>query len=459
VVAGARIALIRVVDPATEETVAEVEAATVADLDAAVAAARAAQPAWAARPPAERAAVLRALADGLEGDRERLARIVTSEVGTPIAESRELQLGMPLHNLHAYADLAERYAFEGERVGNSLIVREPVGVVGAITPWNFPLHQIVLKVAPALAAGCAVVLKPSELTPLDALAFAELAWAAGLPRGVLGVVAGTGPTVGEALAAHPDVDMVSFTGSTRAGTRVAELAAPTVKKVALELGGKSANLVLAGADLPAAVAEGVAQCFLNAGQNCAALSRLLVPRDRLAEAEEVAVETARGFVPGDPLDEATRLGPLVSAAQLERVRTLIDAGVAEGARLLQGGPEPVRDRGWFVAPTVFSGVDRGHRIAREEIFGPVVSLLPYVDEEEAVAIAEDGDYGLFASVWAGDDEHALAVARRLRAGQVRVNGGAFNLDAPFGGRKRSGIGREAGVWGLEEVLEVKAIHT
>jgi betaine-aldehyde dehydrogenase len=447
-----------VVDPSTEETIADVAAGSAEDVELAVAAARRALPAWSATDPRERGAVLARLADAVEAQRESLARLITQELGSPLRESRELQLGMPLHNLRFYARLAAEYRFEGETVGNSLILREPVGVLGAITPWNFPLHQLVLKVAPALAAGCTVVAKPSELTPLSTLAFAELAAAAGVPAGVLGVVTGTGTTVGEALAAHPGVDMVSFTGSTRAGTRVAALAAATVKKVALELGGKSANVLLDGDDLEERVRENVAQCCLNAGQNCAALSRLLVPRALLGEVEEIARAAAESIVPGDPLDEETVLGPLVGEQQLRRVSALVEAGVAEGATLVAGGTR-VGGRGFFFAPTVLSRVAPEQRVAREEIFGPVLSVIPYDGgDDEAVRIANDSDYGLFASVWATDDDRALAVARRLQAGQVRVNGGAFNLEAPFGGYKRSGIGREAGVWGLEELLEVKAVH-
>jgi betaine-aldehyde dehydrogenase len=447
-----------VVDPSTEETIAEVTEGSAEDVELAVADARRALPAWSATDAGERGAVLARLADAVEAQRESLARLITQELGAPIRESRELQLGMPLHNLRFYARLAGEYPFEGETVGNSLILREPVGVVGAITPWNFPLHQLVLKLAPALAAGCTVVAKPSELTPLSTLAFAELAAAAGVPAGVVNVVTGTGASVGEAIAAHRGVDLVSFTGSTRAGTRVAALAAPTVKKVALELGGKSANVLLDGDDLEERVRENVAQCCLNAGQNCAALSRLLVPRRLVGEVEEIARAAAEELVPGDPLDEETVLGPLVSEEQLRRVTALVDVGLAEGATLVAGGSR-VGERGFFFAPTVLSRVSPEQRVAREEIFGPVLSVIPYDGgDDDAVRIANDSDYGLFASVWATDGDRALAVARRLQAGQVRVNGGAFNLEAPFGGYKRSGIGREAGVWGLEELLEVKAVH-
>jgi betaine-aldehyde dehydrogenase len=448
---------IPVFDPSTERPIASVPAGTPADVDRAVEAARAAFPAWAATSPAERADALARIAAGLTARREEIALTVTRELGTPLAQSRDLQAGMPLHNAAYYAGLARTYRFESE-VGNSLLVREPVGVVGCITPWNFPLHQAVLKVAPALAAGCTVVLKPSEVAPLTAYLLAEVIDEAGLPPGVFNLVSGEGPVVGEAIAAHPGVDMVSFTGSNRAGTRVAAVAAATVKRVALELGGKSANIVLDDADFESVVTAGVAACFLNAGQNCAALSRLLVPRSRLAEVEEIAARAAAAETVGDPFDERTTLGPLVSEVQLGRVVELTEAGIAEGARLIAGGPERIRRPGWFVAPTIFSDVDPGMRIAREEIFGPVLSILGYADDDEAARIADDTDYGLFAGVWSADRERALAMARRLRAGQVSVNGGAFNLEAPFGGYKHSGVGREAGVWGLEECLEVKAIH-
>jgi acyl-CoA reductase-like NAD-dependent aldehyde dehydrogenase len=353
----------------------------------------------------------------------------------------------------------EEVAWE-EEVGNSRVLREPVGVLGAITPWNYPLNQIAAKVAPALAAGCTVVLKPSEVTPLNAFLLAEVIEAAGLPAGVFNLVTGTGPVVGEAIAAHPGVDMVSFTGSTRAGRRVSELASATVKPVAMELGGKSPNVILDDADLAKAVPDGVAKCFLNSGQTCSALTRMLVPRQRLAEAEELARATAETFTPGDPFESSTRLGPLVSEVQRERVRGYIGKGVEEGARLITGGAEPPEglERGFFVRPTVFSEVEAEMTIGQEEIFGPVLAIQPYEGEDDAVRIANSTDYGLAGGVWAADSERAIAVARRIRTGQIEINGGAFNPLAPFGGYGQSGHGRENGRYGIEELLQVKSLQ-
>jgi acyl-CoA reductase-like NAD-dependent aldehyde dehydrogenase len=338
-------------------------------------------------------------------------------------------------------------------------------VVGAITPWNYPLHQIALKVAPALAAGCTVVLKPSEVAPFNAFILAEVIEAAGLPKGVFNLVTGFGPAAGEALVKHPQVDMISFTGSTRAGKRISEVAASTVKRVALELGGKSASLILEDADLAAAVKGTVTGCYLNSGQTCTALTRMLVPASKYDEAAKLAVEAAKGFTLGDPMSETTRLGPLSSQMQLERVRSYIKKGVAEGAELLTGGADQpeglaggILAGGYFVKPTIFGKVKNSMTIAQEEIFGPVLSIIAYQDEEEAIRIANDTPYGLAGAVWSADDAHAQQVARRIRAGQVDVNGGAFNMNAPFGGFKQSGHGREAGVYGLEEFLEYKSLQ-
>ena len=388
-----------------------------------------------------------------------LAELIATEVGMPLKLAGMIQVGLPTAQVGNYAQVLRDFAFE-EQVGNSLVVKEPIGVVGAITPWNYPLNQIVAKVAPALAAGCTVVLKPSEVAPLNAFLLAEVIDEAGLPAGVFNLVSGIGPTVGEAIAAHPDVDMVSFTGSTRAGKRVAELAAATVKKVALELGGKSANVILPDADLEKAVAVGVTNCYLNSGQTCTAWTRMLVPRDRLADAERIAAAKAEKYRVGDPLTEGTNLGPLISDVQRDRVRGFIEQGIAEGAKLVTGGVEPPEglDRGYFVRPTVFSEVTPDMTIAQEEIFGPVLSIMPYDTEDEAVEIANGTIYGLAGGVWSADPAHAEQVARRLRTGQVDINGGMFNPLAPFGGYKQSGVGRENGRLGFEEFLETKSLQ-
>ncbi|MDO8389470.1 MAG: aldehyde dehydrogenase family protein [Actinomycetota bacterium] len=446
-----------VTDSTTEETIATIPEGTAADVDKAVAAAKAAFPAWSALPKEARADYLLKIQAGLDARTEEIASTIAKEVGMPIFLSNLIQAGLPKANFGIAAGLLGSYEFE-QTVGNALIVREAIGVVGCITPWNYPLHQIALKVAPALAAGNTVVLKPSEVAPINAFILAEVINEVGLPAGVFNLVTGIGPVVGEAIASHPDVDMVSFTGSTRAGKRVAEVASQTVKKVSLELGGKSANVILADADFEKAVTDGVGKCLLNSGQTCTALTRMLVPRERLAEAAQIAGAAAETFTPGNPFDAATRLGPLVSAAQRERVRGFINKGVEEGATLVTGGasaPEGL-DTGYFVSPTVFSGVTRDMTIAREEIFGPVLSIMPYDTEAEAIEIANDTVYGLAGGVW-GEADHAKAVARQIRAGQVEVNGGPFNIMAPFGGYKQSGLGREAGTFGLEEFLEVKAL--
>ncbi|MCW2616470.1 MAG: Aldehyde Dehydrogenase [Frankiales bacterium] len=452
---GAR--TIDVLNPATEQVIARVAEGTAADVEKAVAAARAAFPTWSALTPAERADHLQRVHEALTARTDEIGQLISEDMGMPAAFAKMIQVGLPSFNFGHYAELARTFAFEQE-VGNSLVVREPVGVVGCITPWNYPLHQVALKVAAALAAGCTVVLKPSEIAPLSAYALADVFSEVGLPAGVFNLVSGFGQEVGEALVAHPEVDMISFTGSTRAGKRIAEVAAGQVKRVALELGGKSANVILDDADLDKAVADGVGKCYLNSGQTCSALTRMLVPREKLEQAEQIAAATAALFAVGDPNDPSVLLGPLVSAAQLERVRGYIATGLAEGARLVTGGAEPVRDTGYFVAPTVFSDVTTDMTIAQEEIFGPVLVIMPYDDEEDAVRIANDSVYGLGGGVWSGDPERALRVARRLRTGQVEVNGGAFNPAAPFGGYKQSGIGREGGTYGLEEFLETKAIQ-
>jgi aldehyde dehydrogenase (NAD+) len=450
---------IAVINPTTEAVIASVPAATTADVDAAVAAARAAFPDWSGTEPSERATYLGNLADALKSRQEEIARTISTEMGAPSKLALAVQTGLPHSVLTSYAELLPGISFE-ETIGNSLVITEPVGVVAAITPWNYPLHQAVAKVAGALAAGCTVVLKPSEVAPFASYHLAELADAVGLPPGVLNIVTGTGPDVGECLAAHPGVDMVSFTGSTRAGRRVSALAAGTVKRVALELGGKSANVILPDADLAKAVKVGVANCYLNGGQTCTAWTRMLVPADRHDEIVDLAVAAAGSYRVGDPFDDGVRIGPMASAAQRERVRGYVARGIADGARLAAGGAEAPEgfDRGYFVQPTVFAGVRRDMTIAREEIFGPVLSILPYADEDEAVEIANDTDYGLAGAVWSADQERAVAVARRMRTGQVDVNGGRFNPLAPFGGYKQSGNGRELGRYGLQEFCEVKSLQ-
>ncbi len=450
---------IEVHNAGTGEVMGKVPAGTEKDIEAAVAAARAALEGWSALPAEKRAEYLQKVSDGLKARSDELAKTIAQEVGMPVKLSGRIQAGLPIANFANYARLAKEFKFE-ERVGNSVVCREPVGVVGAITPWNYPLHQITLKVAPALAAGCTVVLKPSEIAPFNAFILAEVVEAAGLPKGVFNVVTGFGPAAGEALVKHAQVDMISFTGSTRAGKRISEVAAQTVKRVALELGGKSASVILDDADLAAAVKGTVNGCYLNSGQTCTALTRMLVPESMYDEAAKLAAEAAKGFTLGDPMQETTRLGPLSSQMQLDRVRDYIRKGIAEGAELVAGGPDKPEGLpgGYFVKPTVFGKVKNSMTIAQEEIFGPVLSIIPYKDEEDAIRIANDSPYGLAGAVWSKDDARAQKVARRIRAGQVDVNGGAFNMNAPFGGFKQSGHGREAGVYGLEEFLEYKSLQ-
>jgi betaine-aldehyde dehydrogenase len=442
------------------EVMGRIPAGNEKDADAAVRAARAAFESWSATPAEKRAEFLEKISAGLKARADELAKTIAQEVGMPLKMSSRIQAGLPIANFANYAKLVREFQWES-KVGNSVVVREPVGVVVAITPWNYPLHQITLKLAPALAAGCTVVLKPSEIAPFNAFILAEVIEQAGLPKGVFNLVTGFGPSVGEALVKHPDVDMISFTGSTRAGKRISELASQSIKRVALELGGKSASVILDDADLPTAVKSTVNGCYLNSGQTCTALTRMLVPASRYEEAAKLAAEVAKGFTVGDPLAETTKLGPLSSQAQLERVRSYIKKGIDEGAELVAGGaesPEGAPKGGYYVRPTVFGRVKNSMAIAQEEIFGPVLSIIAYKDEEEAVRIANDSVYGLAGAVWSKDESRAQRVARRIRAGQIDINGGAFNMNAPFGGFKQSGHGREAGVYGLEEFLEYKSLQ-
>jgi acyl-CoA reductase-like NAD-dependent aldehyde dehydrogenase len=450
---------IEVINSTTEEAMGTIPACAAADADRAVVAARDAFEPWSQTSREERAGYLSAIATGLGERSEEIAATIAQELGMPLTLSKIIQAGLPIAQFAAMPSLMEEVRWE-EEIGNSRVLREPVGVLGAITPWNYPLNQIAAKVAPALAAGCTVVLKPSEVVPLNAFILAEVIEAAGLPAGVFNLVTGTGPVVGEAIAGHPGVDMVSFTGSTRAGRRVSELASATVKPVAMELGGKSPNVILDDADLSRAVPDGVGKCYLNSGQTCSALTRMLVPREKLAEVEQIAAQAAESFAPGDPFEDSTRLGPLVSEVQRERVRGYIEKGEAEGAKLVTGGaaaPEGL-ERGFFVRPTVFSEVTPEMTIAQEEIFGPVLAIQPYDGEDEAVRIANDTVYGLAGGVWSADQERAIDVAKRMRTGQIEINGGAFNPLAPFGGYKQSGHGRENGRYAIEELLQVKSLQ-
>ncbi|TQF06633.1 aldehyde dehydrogenase family protein [Kitasatospora acidiphila] len=446
-------------NPATEEVIATVAAGTAADVDAAVAAARAAGRQWGLTSREERLAPLTRLRDGLAARQQEIAETIVAEQGSPIGFATGVQAALPLLVASSYVELLAGYEFQ-EKIGNSTVYAEPAGVVAAITPWNYPLHQVVAKVVPALAAGCTVVLKPAEDTPLVARLFAELVDQAGFPAGVFNLVTGVGSEVGAALAAHPGVDLVSFTGSTAVGRSIAEHAGRGIKKVALELGGKSANVVLPGADLGRAVNVNAANVFANSGQTCTAWTRLLVHQDQYEEAVAIAVKAAAKYQPGDPTSAETRMGPLVSAKQRERVRGYIRAGVEQGARLVVGGAEAPDGlpTGYYVQPTVLADVTPEMTVAQEEIFGPVLSIIAYRDEEHALEIANGTEYGLAGGVWAADEATAAAFARRMDAGQVDINGGRFNPLAPFGGYKSSGVGRELGRHGLEEFLQTKSIQ-
>jgi aldehyde dehydrogenase (NAD+) len=423
-----------------------------------VQAARAAFDTWSRTPVADRAQWLDDLAVAMKSRSAAIARAISHEVGTALSYSTRVQADFPITMIGMNAKFIREATLE-EELGNSLVIKEPVGVVGCITPWNYPLHQVVCKIAPALAAGCTVVLKPAEMAPQSALLLAEAAHDIGLPAGVLNIVSGSGRTVGHAIVSHPGVDMVSFTGSLEAGRHIASIAAGQIKKVCLELGGKSAFVVLDDAPFEKAIPAGVNHCMQNSGQTCSAWTRMLVPRSRHDEAVELAKAQLAKLTLGDPFDPATRLGPLASAGQRDTVLGLIEQGKQEGARLIAGGGRPSQfDRGYFVEPTIFVDVNNAMTIAQEEIFGPVLSIISYADEAEAVAIANDSPYGLSGGVWAGSSERALAVARQIRTGQVDINGGRFNTLAPFGGYKRSGVGREIGPLALDEFFQLKSIQ-
>ena len=450
---------IEVVNPANEKIIGSVPIGSAADVEAAVGAAKAAFPGWSKTSVEERVGYLNMLSQAIKDRTEELTELITSEVGTPINYCRGAMVGTPRVVSRSYAKILENYDWE-EEGRNSIVVKEPIGVVGMITPWNYPLHQIIGKVAPAIAAGCTMVVKPSKEAPLNSFVLADIIHEIGLHSGVFNLVSGHGRDIGEVLSSHPDIDMVSFTGSTGAGVRVTELAAPSVKRVTLELGGKSANIILDDADIAKAASASIHACFGNSGQECSALTRLLVPESKNQEVIDVISLKMAKYSVGDPMDESNRCGPLVSSRQQESVSSYIAAGIEEGATLVAGGlgmPDSL-DKGFFVRPTVFADVTPEMTIFREEIFGPVLSITTYSTEDEAIELANDSEYGLSGGVWSGDEDRAMRVAREIRTGQVSINGGPFNISAPFGGYKFSGNGRELGVHGLEEFLETKAIQ-
>lgn len=451
-------AVLDVIDPSTEEAYTQISVGSKADVDRAVAAAKAAFPAFSLTSKAERLALLRRILEVYNERFEDLAQAISHEMGAPITWARDAQADAGRSHMGSTIKSLEDYEFS-ERRGTTMVVKEPIGVCALITPWNWPLNQIVCKVAPAIAAGCTVVLKPSEVAPISGIIFSEIMHAAGVPKGVYNMLNGNGPDVGQVMAGHPDVDMVSFTGSTRAGIIVAETAAKTVKRVCQELGGKSANIILPDADFERAVKKGVKGCFGNSGQSCDAPTRMLVPAARHDEALEIAKKAAEAHKVNDPRLEGPHLGPVVSKIQYDKIQGLIEKGINEGATLVTGGlgrPEHL-NRGYYIRPTVFGHVKPGMSIEKEEIFGPVLSVISYEDEEDAVRIANDTVYGLAAYVQSQNIEHARAIAARMRAGQVSINYPEWDLYAPFGGYKQSGNGREYADWAIHDFLEIKGI--
>jgi aldehyde dehydrogenase (NAD+) len=448
----------QVINPTNEEPIATISLGSAADVAKAVAAAKRAFETYSETSTPQRVALLQRIIEVYQSKKEEMAETISQEMGAPISLSRAAQAPAGLAHFLEIVKVLGHFQFE-ELKGSTLMRKEPIGVCGLITPWNWPMNQIAAKVAPALAAGCSMVLKPSEIAPLSAYLFAQILDEAGVPAGAFNLVNGDGPTVGAALAAHPDVDLVSFTGSTRGGIAVATAAAPTVKRVTQELGGKSANIILEDADLEKTVKEGVQVCFRNTGQSCNAPTRMLVPREKMAEAAAAAKSAAESTKVGDPFGDGINIGPLASKAQFEKVQALIKRGIEEGAELVAGGlgrPEGV-SKGYFAKPTVFAGVRNDMTIAREEIFGPVLCIIPYKDEEDAVRIANDTPYGLSGFVTSGDLERARRVAKRIRSGNVHINNARVDFGGCFGGYKQSGNGREWGEAGLEEFLELKAV--
>ncbi len=450
---------IDVINPATEETIGKIPVGSADDVDKAASAARIAFDSWAKSSIEERINILNALSNALKEKGESIAQTITAEVGTPIGYSRVAMVGTPRVVSRSYAKILENFDWE-EKVRNSIICKEPIGVCAFITPWNFPLHQIIGKVAPAIAAGCTMILKPSKEAPLSAFILADILHEIGLPPGVFNLVSGHGSEIGNYMSSHPEVDMVSFTGSTGAGVAVSEAAATTVKRVTLELGGKSANVALDDADPILVAKKAIGACHQNSGQTCSALTRLIIPESMSDEVYEIIAKKNNSYTVGDPLEENTRCGPMVSLRQQKSVSTYIQSGISEGATLVSGGlgmPEGI-SKGYYVKPTIFANVSPDMKIWKEEIFGPVLVITTYKSEEEALTLANDSIYGLSGGVWSKDEERAIKFAKEMRTGQVSVNGGAFNVSAPFGGYKLSGNGRELGTHGLNEFLEIKSIQ-